>query len=376
MPRLSSIAALALFLALPSAALARSVPACESAPCASDTGPILLLSYYRGGVNLQKLVRVVNAAHLPAGLPVYYGDYWGSGAHGQHVPRPPGRHPRPEMEAGRYAPIFPIQPSTFWANRELGPDDLRTLAHPGLAGTLPPLSHLLSRSSRLRYQVSLELGRRFRDRIRIKRAAGKRVVTWQLDELPSELAGPQRAAVLGFLSGVMKGIAYGRPELGDQWLPGIVFATPQALAVAGGPARGRERSFWRTLDRVSLYLVGEEYPAFVGSPIRAARRSAGLRRRMWRRGGARRSLARKYVAGMTPGYRLQSGLGGNVHHLSQAAVTSWRLRYIRARAREDLAGLGQYMLAYGNARVPVLQDVVAAIVRGARLLPRARTLRR
>jgi hypothetical protein len=77
---------------------------------------------------------------------------------------------------------------------------------------------------------------------------------------------------------------------------------------------------------------------------------------------------------MTPGYRLVSGLGGNVHHLSQAAVTSWRLRYIRARAREDLAGLGQYMLAYGNARTSVLTDVVAAMVRGARLLPRARTL--
>jgi hypothetical protein len=79
---------------------------------------------------------------------------------------------------------------------------------------------------------------------------------------------------------------------------------------------------------------------------------------------------------MTPGYRLLGGLGGNVHHLSRAAVARWRLQYVRARAREDLAGLGQYLLAYGNARPTVLKDVLAAMVRGARLLPRARTLGR
>src|SRR3954452_20863492 len=118
-PRLA-LAPLALLLAaLPTAAPANSVPSCASAPCASDRGPILLLSYYRGGRNLQKLIRVVNSWHLPPHVPVYYRDYWGSGAHHQHVPRPPGGKPRPRMEAARYAPIFTIRPSTFWRNRRL-----------------------------------------------------------------------------------------------------------------------------------------------------------------------------------------------------------------------------------------------------------------
>jgi hypothetical protein len=216
--------------------------------------------------------------------------------------------------------------------------------------------------------VALELGRRFRDRVRSERDKGKRVVTWQLDELPSELRGRYGARVRGFMAGVMRGLAYGRPRLGDRRLPGIVFATPKALAVAGRSAGGRWRRFWRLANRASLYLVGEEYPAFAGPPGRAAGRADGLRRRMWRRGGARRRLARKYVAGMTPGYRLLNGLGGNVHHMRRHAVASWRRRFVRARARKDLAGLGQYLLAYGNARTPVLRDVVSALVQGARRL--------
>src|SRR4051794_17700695 len=77
-PRLALAPLSLLLVALPAAALANSVPSCASAPCASDSGPILLLSYYRGGRNLQKLIRVVNSSHLPAHVPVYYGDYWGS----------------------------------------------------------------------------------------------------------------------------------------------------------------------------------------------------------------------------------------------------------------------------------------------------------
>jgi hypothetical protein len=358
-----------LLVAFPAAAVARDVPACASAPCASDRGPILLLSYYRGGRNLQKLIRVVNRAHLPAHVPVYYGDYWGSGSPGQHVPRPPGGRPRPRMEAGRYAPIFTIQPSTFWRKRRLSSLARRLLHQPRMAGRLPPLGQLLRRSARFRARAGLELGRRFRDRIRSKRNAGKRVVTWQLDELPSDLRGRQGARVRGFMLGVIRGLAYGRPRLGDRRLPGIVFATPQALSLAGRPTRhGRWRHFWRAVNRASLYLVGEEYPAFVGPPARAARRAGALRRRMWRRGGARRALARKYVAGMTPGYRLLAGLGGNVRHLSRPAVARWRRGFVRARAREDLAGLAQYLLAYGNARIPVLHDVLAAMVQGARRL--------
>jgi hypothetical protein len=272
------------------------------------------------------------------------------------------------MESGRYAPIFTILPSTFYAKRQLAADERRTLNQPALAGRLPPLATILRRGWRYRYDAGLELGRRFRDQIRIKRAAGRRVTTWQLDELPSELAGRSGARMRGFMVGVMRGIAYGRPRLADRWLPGIVFATPEALAV--GARRGNQawQGFWRMADAVSLYLVGEEYPAFVGRPSRAARRMDLMRRHLARAGTARRSLAERYIAGMTPGYRLLGGLGGNVHGLSRSRVAHWRGAYVRARAREPLRGLGEYLLAYGNARAAVLDDVVSAMIGGLRIM--------
>jgi hypothetical protein len=357
-------------LTAPAVVAARGLPPCDSAPCASDTGPILLLSYYRGGRNLQKVIYAVRKADLPAGVPVYYGDYWGSGAPHQHVPHAPhshGHHLR-RMESGRYAPIFTIQPSTFYAKRQLPADQRGALNQPALAGRLPPLATILRRGWRYRYDAGLELGRRFRDQIRIKRAAGRRVTTWQLDELPSELAGRSGARMRGFLVGVMRGIAYGRPRLGDQWLPGIVFATPEALRVGAHRAGPAWQGFWQVADAVSLYLVGEEYPPFVGRPGRAAGRMDLMRRRLSRAGAARRSLAGKYVAGMTPGYRLLRGLGGNVHGLSRSRVARWRAAYVRARAREPLRGLGEYLLAYGNARAAVLDDVVGAMIGGLRIM--------
>ena len=46
------------------------------------------------------------------------------------------------------------------------------------------LHRLLHRSGSYRYQAGLELGRRFRDRIRAKRLGGLRIVSWQ-DVVPA-----------------------------------------------------------------------------------------------------------------------------------------------------------------------------------------------
>jgi hypothetical protein len=332
-------------LAAPAASQARGLPPCPEAPCASDTGPILLLSYYRGGRNLQKVIYAVRKADLPAGVPVYYGDYWGSGAPHQHVPHAPhghGRHLR-RMESGRYAPIFTIRPSTFYARRQLPADERRALNRPALGGRLPPLAAILRRGWRYRYDAGLELGRRFRDQIRIKRAAGRRVTTWQLDELPSELAGRSGARMRGFLVGVLRGIAYGRPRLADKWLPGIVFATPEALSVGARRASPAWQGFWQVADAVSLYLVGEEYPPFVGRPSRAALRMDLMRRRLYRAGNAA-PIARREVRGRHDA-RLPAAARPRRQRPRPVALESGALA-CRVRAR---AGAGA---AAGAGRVP------------------------
>jgi len=220
-----------------------------------------------------------------------------------------------------------------------------------------------------RYAWGLELGRRFRDRIRGKRARHKRIVSWQLDEIPHEIAGPSGARQRVFIRGVLAGITDGRKQLGDTPLPGIVWITQPALRLAGRRARGDLAVFWRQLDRSTIYLVGEEYPKFAGPARGAARRQAKGQRRLWHAGGARRSLARKYVAGMTPGYRLGKGLGGNVGHRRRAAVRRWRRAYVRARSRKGVSGFAQYNFRYRNARADVMNDVLKALAHGVRVSP-------
>jgi hypothetical protein len=325
----------------------------------------VILSYWMGR-DLPRLVRAIGHAGLPAGTPLYYGNYWGSGKPSESKP-PKG--PKPKVP-GRLAPIFPLVPrSIFWRARKLPSAQRRLLPRSerwSRRGRIPRMEHLLKLSPGARYAWGLELGRRFRDRIRSKRKRGSRVVTWQLDEIPNEIAGRGGAKLRGFIRGVLRGISDGRAPLGDAHLPGIVFATQRALKVAGARARGDLGVFWRQLDRATLYLVGEEYPAFAGSPRRAARAAGKARSRLWRAGGARRSLAGRYVAGMTPGYRLGKGLGGNVHHRSRPAVRRWRRSYVRARSRAKVAGFAQYNFRFKNAAAPVMNDVLRSLAQGVR----------
>ena len=79
-----------------------------------------------------------------------------------------------------------------------------------------PLS-IQEKSSAARYAWGLELGRRWRDRIRSKRK-GQRVVSWQLDEIPHEISGKGGARLRVYIRGVLKGVSEGRPQLGDKLL--------------------------------------------------------------------------------------------------------------------------------------------------------------
>ena len=64
----------------------------------------------------------------------------------------------------------------------------------------------------------------------------------------------------------------------------------------------------------------------------------------------RRRLAGRYIAGMTPGYRIGHGLGGNVNGLSRAEVNRWRNGYVAERARIGVSGFGEFHFVFENSR--------------------------
>jgi hypothetical protein len=338
------------------------LPACASAPCASDRGPVVILSYWQSR-HYSRLVDSVERARLPGTTPVYYGNYWGSGHPSE--PKPVKPRPRPPMPSGRPAPIFPLAYSVFWRKRRLPARDRRTLRRKHVAargGRIPGMNSLLHRSGRHAYAWGLELGRRFRDRIRNKRRNGTKVTTWQFDELVSELGGHGAARRKAIVRGVLDGLWRGRPDLGDRKLPGIVYATQKALASAR-----RGEALWRSLDRATLWVAAEEYPDFIGSPGHAARHESRGQHALRRAGKPGRSLARKYVVGMTPGYRPDPGLGGNVRGRSRRSVNSWRERFVRARARRRVAGFAQYGFRFQNSSQTVMRAVLRSMAKGARL---------
>jgi hypothetical protein len=141
-----------------------------------------------------------------------------------------------------------------------------------------------------------------------------------------------------------------------------VFATQRAMRTA---RRGGDfRRFWRAVDRAALWVVGEEYPEFGGAPGRVARRESVGQKALRRVGG---TLARKYVVGMTPGARLEPGLGGNVGRRSVGAVNGWRDGFVRARSRYRPAGFAQYHFRFENSSAKVMRAAVRSLAKGARL---------
>ena len=81
----------------------------------------------------------------------------------------------------------------------------------------------------------------------------------------------------------------------------------------------------------------------------------------------RRRLAGRYVAGMSPGYRIGAGLGGNVNGWPRAQVNQWRNGYVAERARIGVAGFGEFHFVFENSRTFVMQDASRAVARGMAL---------
>lgn len=342
----SSVATLAALLA-PAAAHAQ--------PQAPASPPAVVLSYYSAG-DLKRIVGLLDRAGLPAGTPVWYGNYYGTAP-----PRKPGTKRKPPLPPvavpnGHQAPIFPWAPSKFWNGRVL-PANQRRLVRGGLTGAAPPLARLLAGPASRRLAWGRELGQRFRDRVRAVEAkkGATPIDGWQFDEIPANAVGPQGRPIRELVRGILSGLHDGRPELGDKPEPGIVYMANHALALTALGDSPELHAFWQAIDATTSMFVGEEYAKFAGDPERAAFvQGAGQRHLAASGDAAMRSLASKYVVGVTPGYLPAINLGGNTDNKSPDGVAAWRATFLAARARSGIAGFASYNLQKRNRGSGVL----------------------
>jgi hypothetical protein len=311
--------------------------------------PLLVLAYFEPD-DAPKLIRAIKATRTPPGTRIYAGSYG--------VNAPVSRQIQ-ALTRGRYAPMFPIKPTSFWSRRRVAGAD-----EPRYAGRLPSLGTLLARPVPERVAWGRELGRRFRDEVRLAEAEGVRVDAWQLDELVTELSGGQGRQWREFTRGVLHGLNFGRSEFGDGPRIGFVWASRRGLHITRLRANAELRAFWRAAASATFGLVGEEYPPFGGNSEDVAQQYAAEQRELARGGSIRRELAERYLVGMTPGRHLAAGLGGNVNGWPPAQVNRWRAKYVDERARIGVAGFGAFHFRFGNSAEQVMKDTLAGLARG------------
>jgi hypothetical protein len=256
------------------------------------------------------------------GVHVYLGSYG---------PNVPVARQVADLPNGRYAPMFALNEPYYRQKRHLPPEQA-PLVPKRLAGQVPPLNQLGSTSVRVSWGV--ELGARYRDAIRAAADTGAQVDSWLL---------------------------LGRPVLGDTALRGFVWVAHSALSIARLRITPELTTFWRTLSSAALAYVGEEYAPFDGDPRSVARAYASGQRALAAGGAVRRSLARRYVPGMTPGYHLAPSLGGNIHHWRRPRVNAWRATYVQERARSGVAGFAEFDFRFENSAPTVMHDVLSAL---------------
>lgn len=330
----------------------------------------MALAYYSSS-DLPVIANAMEEAGFPTGTPIYYGSYWGT------APRAARQKTEPstvDLKGARFAPLFGWTPNKFWDYRRLESSDeakLRSDRH--LSGAAPSLYTLLARGGSSAYRWGRELGRRFRDRARqVEEIHDVDVDRWQFDEVPTNALGSSGHRARDLVRGMLAGLTYGRPELGDGKLRGVVFVAHDTLRLAAKPVRGELKRFWRTLDNDSLAIVGEEYPRFVGNPRRSAFVQSAGQRTMARRGGVLRRLASKYVVGITPGYNGTPGLGGNTSGRSPDGVKAWRADFLAARAQYGVAGFAAYHMLDANGRRGTVRPLFKAIAAALHELGRDR----
>ena len=130
------------------------------------------------------------------------------------------------------------------------------------------------------------------------------------------------------------------------------------LAVAGDVSR-----FWNDFDRAALFLVGEEYPFFRDDAAEVGRGLAsGQRQFIASAGDIRRSLGKRYVVGMTPGWIDSDGLRGNADGQPLGFVRTWRRGFVHGRcAGRTPRGFGQFNFVHDNALPARVTEAVTAL---------------
>jgi hypothetical protein len=316
---------------------------------------VLLLAYFDRD-ELPRLLAEARRAGLSKTARVYVGSYGAGVALAAQI----------NAAGYRYAPMFHLAPGWYWERRRLARTDEKKLLDVSpssgrLAGPLPELPELLRLPPDTRLTWGIELGRRFRDELRAAVKAGAQLSSWQLDEIQAEAVGPLGREYRDLTRGVLRGLAFGRPALGDKALQGFVWWAHTALTLPRARLTPELTAFWRILNRAALGLVGEEYPEFAGDPKTAARAGAVGQRGLEAGGPVRRALGRKYLAGLTPGYRRAAGLRGNVHDWPREQVNDWRQEYVRARAAAGVAGFAEFDFRFENNQAVVMRDVLGEL---------------
>ena len=353
---------LSILAALTALGAGGAAPALANQQSASLRHPIVLLSYYSSS-NLPTIEPAVRAAHLPK-VRVFYGNYVGSDE-ADLSSHPPTMH----VPRARRALIFNWVTNALWTRQRLSDSDRSHLDRDGktLTGQAPSLYTLLARGGDYAYFWGRELGRRFRDRLRQLDSEGIHSSSYQFDEIPTNVLESENGSrARDLIRGMMNGVAHGRPELGDRFMRGLTYIANASLQLASAPMTGELDRFWRTVDHDSLAVVGEEYPKFEGNPDRSAFVQSSGERTMIARGGTLGHLGDKYVTGITPGYRVVHGLGGNVKGRSDDGVNAWRTAYLHARAQLGVAGFGAYQMLDRNGYREVLRPMLKAFAAGLR----------
>jgi hypothetical protein len=275
------------------------------------------------------------------------------------------------VEGCRYAPVFAIQPQTSMQarlRRRLPAEEAARVEDAAHAGEIPGTAADQVLPSAARRVWGIELGRRHRDAIRAARKKGLPVEAWQFDEVLGECRNSKSHRE--FVGGVLRGMAQGRPILGDRPERGFVWTARTAVTGLPGLAlSGDLPLFFEDLELATRFLVGEEYPDFTGNPATRAAQFADGHRALAARTDIRRKIGNRYLVGLTPGFRPSStGLGGNVEERSLAEVSSWRNGYIEARiAAKRPRGFAQYNFVIENARPNRLIDAVRSLHHAATL---------
>jgi hypothetical protein len=332
----------------------------------SPQRPVALITAFSDAV-LQRILNEIAAGPRPPVADWFVGTFGVNKAAAERVAG---------VRGCRYAPVFGIQPATSMQarlKRRLSKELASRVGDAAHAGEIPGSSDRQVIPPHDRRAWGIELGRRFRDELRANRSRAFPIELWQFDEVLGQCgqAGSSNRH-REFVGGVLHGLAQGRPELDDRPQKGFVWVARTAVMAAGLPGlpfAGDVPPFWQDLDRAALFLVGEEYPPFTGNPGSASQVFSDGHRALVRKTGVRRSLADRYVVGMTPGWRLVPGLGGNVGGKTPAEVTTWRNGFIDARtAARRPAGFAQFNFVQENARPNRVEDAVRSLHHASRQL--------